>query len=231
MSGHAGADAGRTAADVEAAGAGGVTGADVVGAVVTDSVAGGGASGAGGAVTTGGASRAHPNTRARPAQTARDVFIRRSSTNERRLSTAPGPRPGWCGNAPGASPCHPMAARLVTRDRVNPTVTAVVDPAPAQRAMKNLVSGPVFLLASFVLGGCGSYRVLSEAKSGGTLALEGSHESARSKAEGHMRGHCPAGYEVVEEGDAVSPTETAREWRIAYVCTSVADRRTALVAY
>ena len=95
---------------------------------------------------------------------------------------------------------------------------------------------PVLTLSMFALGGCGSYRVLAEAKSGGTIALKGSEDAAREKAESYMRGHCPAGYEIVEEGDAaISVTDaTDREWRIAYVCTSKlekSDRRTALRAF
>ncbi len=90
----------------------------------------------------------------------------------------------------------------------------------------------VLAVASLVLGGCGSYRVLAEAKSGGTIALEGSHDSARAKAEGYLRTHCPGGYEVVEEGDAVSAAEGGlREWRIAYACLHQSEKRIALVAY
>ena len=69
-----------------------------------------------------------------------------------------------------------------------------------------------------VVTGCGSIRVVSEAKSGGTLALRGAHDPAREKAERYMREHCPSGYEVVEEGDAAGDSDDAREWRIAYRC-------------
>jgi uncharacterized protein YceK len=93
--------------------------------------------------------------------------------------------------------------------------------------MRHLVA---VLFASFVLGGCGSYRVLSESKVGGTVALEGSHDGARAKAEQYMRTQCPAGYEIVEEGDAASPSEEhSREWRVAYACAGA--RRTALVGF
>ena len=57
------------------------------------------------------------------------------------------------------------------------------------------------LTALLLLGGCGSFRVLRESNTGGTVALEGAHEPARSKAERYMRSQCPQGYEIVEEGD------------------------------
>lgn len=89
----------------------------------------------------------------------------------------------------------------------------------------------LFASAAVVLSGCGSYRVLSEAKSGGTVALEGAHDSAREKAEGYMRSQCPNGYEVVEEGEAVSEGGASREWRLSYRCTGSAAPRTALIAF
>ena len=80
-----------------------------------------------------------------------------------------------------------------------------------------------------VLTGCGSIRVVSEAKSGGTIVLEGSHGSARPKAEEYMRKQCPTGYEVVEEGDTVGDSDDSREWRIAYRCNG--SPSVAMVAY
>ncbi|MBX3260407.1 MAG: hypothetical protein KIS78_03600 [Labilithrix sp.] len=90
----------------------------------------------------------------------------------------------------------------------------------------------VVVLSVFALfaGGCGSYRVLSEAKTGGTVALEGAHDGARSKAESYMRAQCPDGFEVVEEGDAIGSDGASREWRISYVCTGASAPRTALIA-
>jgi hypothetical protein len=88
------------------------------------------------------------------------------------------------------------------------------------------VIGAFFLL----LSGCGSYRVLSEAKTGGTVALEGAHGSARSKAEQYMRAQCPDGYEIKEEGDVFSEGGALHEWRITYVCTGTSAPRTAMVA-
>lgn len=80
-----------------------------------------------------------------------------------------------------------------------------------------------------VVTGCGSIRVVSEAKSGGTLVLEGSHNASRRKAEEYMRKQCPGGYEVVEEGDTVGDDADQREWRIAYRCTG--SSTVAMVAY
>ena len=81
-----------------------------------------------------------------------------------------------------------------------------------------------------LVSGCGSFRVLSEAKAGGTVALEGAHGSARSKAEEYMRSQCPDGYEIKEEGDAFSENGALHEWRITYVCTGTSAPRTAMLA-
>ena len=81
-----------------------------------------------------------------------------------------------------------------------------------------------------VVSGCGSVRVLSEAKTGGTVALEGAHGSARSKAEQYMRSQCPDGYEIKEEGDVFTEGGALHEWRITYVCTGSSSPRTAMVA-
>ena len=91
----------------------------------------------------------------------------------------------------------------------------------------------LFVIGSFLLlaSGCGSYRVLSEAKTGGTVALEGAHESARSKAEEYMRSQCPDGYEIKEEGDAFAEGGALREWRITYMCLGGSAPRTAMIAF
>ena len=89
----------------------------------------------------------------------------------------------------------------------------------------------VFAVVSLILvSGCGSYRVISEARTGGTVALEGAHGSARSKAEDYMRSQCPGGYEIKEEGDALAEGGASREWRISYVCAGTSAPRTALIA-
>ncbi|MBX3211122.1 MAG: hypothetical protein KF850_03750 [Labilithrix sp.] len=90
--------------------------------------------------------------------------------------------------------------------------------------------GVALALVALFMGGCGSYRVLSEAKSGGTVALEGAHDGARSKAERYMRAQCPGGFEIVEEGDAIGSDGASREWRISYVCTGASAPRTAIIA-
>jgi hypothetical protein len=48
----------------------------------------------------------------------------------------------------------------------------------------------------------------SQTPAGGVVGLHGSPESARKKAEDHMREACPFGYSIVVEGDA----------EIAYAC-------------
>ena len=87
------------------------------------------------------------------------------------------------------------------------------------------------------LSGCSGIRVVQRTQTGGTVALQGAEDGAREKADEYMRGQCPAGYEVVEEGEAVvgsvtnarsnptiiGPVTTARttdtrEWRITYKC-------------
>ena len=85
------------------------------------------------------------------------------------------------------------------------------------------------LLLVLTMAGCGSIRVVSEAKSGGTIVLQGAQNAARAKAEEYMRKQCPAGYEVVEEGDSVGDSDDSREWRIAYRCNG--SPSVAMIAY
>ncbi len=66
------------------------------------------------------------------------------------------------------------------------------------------------------LTGCSSIRVVQKTPAGGTVALEGAEGGAREKADEYMRSQCPAGYEIVEEGEAVV-TDT-REWHITFKC-------------
>jgi hypothetical protein len=87
----------------------------------------------------------------------------------------------------------------------------------------------LLLGALLLVSGCGSIRVISEAKSGGTLVLEGSHDRAHEKAEEYMRKQCPNGYEVVEEGDTAGDTDEDRQWRIAYRCNG--SPSVAMIAY
>jgi len=86
-----------------------------------------------------------------------------------------------------------------------------------------------FVFLAVLATGCGSIRVVSEARSGGTIVLDGAHGASRAKAEKYMRQQCPAGYEVVEEGDTVGDSDDTREWRIAYRCNG--SPSVAMIAY
>jgi hypothetical protein len=86
------------------------------------------------------------------------------------------------------------------------------------------------MLTMFMLG-CGSIRVIREAKGGGTVALEGSHDGARAKAERYMSSQCTGGWDIIEEGDATSSDGESREWRITYVCAGSSAPRTASVGF
>jgi len=86
------------------------------------------------------------------------------------------------------------------------------------------------VLFFFVITGCSSIRVVQESKTGGTVALQGPHEGARSKAEDHMRTQCPRGWQIVEEGEALATDNVTREWRITYACTG-ATKQTHTVAF
>jgi hypothetical protein len=106
------------------------------------------------------------------------------------------------------------------------------------------MSKSLVMFVSLALVACsGTYRVVRKTTSGGEVALVGPQESAREKADEYMRGQCPTGFDVVEEGEAVvgstttartadggknlfgQPTSTThadstdkREWRIKYQC-------------
>lgn len=89
----------------------------------------------------------------------------------------------------------------------------------------------ITILILLTLTGCGSFRVVREARGGGgTVALQGAHDAARAKAERYMREQCPNGFEVVEEGDAATVGEQ-REWRLSYVCAGTSAPRATLVAF
>lgn len=91
---------------------------------------------------------------------------------------------------------------------------------------------PVFALLSFITGCAGSIHVVEDAKTGGTVALHGPEEKAREKADEHMRTRCPAGYEIIEQGEA-STEDGSREWRITFACkgTSTVGSKTARIAF
>jgi len=98
----------------------------------------------------------------------------------------------------------------------------------------------VMVGATAALAGCslGNYRVVKTVpQKGGEVALVGVQNEAREKAEGYMRGQCPSGYDIVEEGEAVvgqeqvgsrrgymvrSETNDKHEWRIKYQCKGAA---------
>ncbi len=95
---------------------------------------------------------------------------------------------------------------------------------------------------AFAAAGCANIRVVKKTQTGGEVALLGSREGAQEKANEYMARHCPAGYDVLEEGEAVvgqnattttrptkglfggkqlqsdSSTEDKREWRVKYQC-------------
>ena len=96
-------------------------------------------------------------------------------------------------------------------------------------------------IAALGLAACGNYRVVRRTPNGGEVALEGDQGKAREKAEEYMRGQCPSGYDVLEEGEAVvgqemtgntheqkvfglpvqttsASTQDKREWRVKYQC-------------
>lgn len=104
------------------------------------------------------------------------------------------------------------------------------------------IASIVAVTALATLSGCSGIRVVQKTQTGGTVALQGAEGGAREKADEYMRSQCPAGYEVVEEGEAVvgsitsaqtnrtiiGPVTTARttdtrEWRITYKCKGSAN--------
>jgi hypothetical protein len=98
---------------------------------------------------------------------------------------------------------------------------------------------------SFAATGCATIRVVKRTPAGGELALIGARDEAQQKANEYMDRQCPAGYDVLEEGEAVvgqnmsttsrptrglfgdkqvqsnSVSEDKREWRVKYQCKGV----------
>ena len=83
--------------------------------------------------------------------------------------------------------------------------------------LRRAVTGFVFASLSLFCGCAGSVSVVHEANDGGTLALSGPEGSAREKADAVMKARCPMGYEIVEQGDAMT-ADGDTEWRIVYAC-------------
>jgi hypothetical protein len=71
------------------------------------------------------------------------------------------------------------------------------------------------VLLGLTLAACGGIRVVDKTPSGGTVALEGSYDTAREKAEEFMRSQCPQGYRILDEEQAVA---NRIEWRLRYAC-------------
>jgi hypothetical protein len=94
---------------------------------------------------------------------------------------------------------------------------SVVERKPQEKGLLMRFTLPVFALVALLAGCAGSIHVVEDAKSGGTVALHGSEDGAREKAEQHMKTRCPGGYEIVEQGEA-STDDGNREWRITYAC-------------
>jgi hypothetical protein len=76
---------------------------------------------------------------------------------------------------------------------------------------------PLFALVALVTGCAGSINVVEDARTGGTVALHGSEDRAREKADEHMKARCPGGFEIVEQGEATTE-DGSHEWRITYAC-------------
>ena len=108
------------------------------------------------------------------------------------------------------------------------------------------------LAASFASVGCihGSYRVVKRTPNSGELALMGPQDEARFRATEYMASQCPAGYDIVEEGEAVigqegvaqtqrgvgffgptlntqTSTVNKTEWRVKFQCKETAGAKAA----
>lgn len=100
-------------------------------------------------------------------------------------------------------------------------------------------------LAATSLFACSSARIVRETQTGGTVALRGSRDSAREKAEVLMREKCPQGYTVLEQGEvaygqqatttqwnrttATTQVEDKHEWQIVFQCAGAAASAAPLV--
>lgn len=73
------------------------------------------------------------------------------------------------------------------------------------------------VLSCAAAAACSSYQVVQHTPSGGVVALHGSADDARQKAEKFMRSECPFGYRIVDED------ESTRELRITYACKAPAQ--------
>lgn len=107
--------------------------------------------------------------------------------------------------------------------------------------------GGLLALAALACGPYGNYRVVkTQPHKAGEVALEGDRALARQKAEAYMTSECSGGYEIVEEGEEVTGSQSSsssntqptkdifgrktqstqtstntvntREWRVKYKC-------------
>jgi hypothetical protein len=82
------------------------------------------------------------------------------------------------------------------------------------------------IVAVFLVGCGGSFRLLATTPKGGEIALDGSRESAMAKAREEFAKKCGGdkSYEIVEEGEASTFDKPAggvkdpHEWRVRYEC-------------
>jgi hypothetical protein len=105
---------------------------------------------------------------------------------------------------------------------------------------KHVMLGMVW--SSLIVLGCSNIRAVEvQPGRGGIVALLGLRDGARTKADVYMKTQCPAGYDVVEEGEAVvgsasqgsssavggngfavgssrSVSHDLTEWRVKYRC-------------
>jgi hypothetical protein len=79
-------------------------------------------------------------------------------------------------------------------------------------------------LLGLTLAACGGIRVVDKTPSGGTVALEGSYDTAREKAEEFMRSECPQGYRILDEDRSIAQRI---EWRLRYECKPMGGQQAA----
>jgi len=118
--------------------------------------------------------------------------------------------------------------------------------------VRSSIIATALIAAAASLSGCSGIRVVKASKAGGEIALLGNREEAMTKASMEMNRMCgPAGFEIVEEGEAVIGTQSTSngqstagqtffgaptvrtsgttdtvqktEWRVKYTCKGVAQ--------
>lgn len=98
----------------------------------------------------------------------------------------------------------------------------------ATRKASFMIRLRLFFLVAFAataLFACSSARIVRETQTGGTVALRGSRDSAREKAEVLMREKCPSGYAVLEQGEvAYGQRATTTQWNRSTATTQIEDQ-------